>query len=110
MRNVVHGNEAPPPPAAAAAAVPPRLASAQVRGVMTPLAGAVRACTQGATGQALVALTLVSDGTVQNASVSGPFTPTVRTCIEGVVRRAHFPRFSSPTQQVAYPFTIAAGG
>jgi hypothetical protein len=89
-----------------AGATPERLSQPQVRAVMSPLQPAMRACTQGATGTATVAMVISHDGTVQNASVGGPFTPDVNACIQGVARRAHFPEFTRPTQSVVVPVAI----
>lgn len=103
------GPAAPAAPAAAAptAEVPERLTRPQITSVLTPLNGAVRACAQGQTGTAPVAIVIGSDGVVRSASVSGQFAGgEIGSCIEGVVRRAHFPQFRAPTANVTWPFVI----
>ena len=94
-------------PAAASADLPERLGRAQITGVLSPLTGAVRSCAQGQTGTAPVAIVIGNDGAVRTASVSGQFAGTpVGECIAGVVRRAHFPAFRAPVQNMMFPYVI----
>lgn len=85
--------------------LPERPTSAQVSAAMSPLAGQVRACTQGQLGTATVALQIANTGNIVNASVSG-FSPAINSCIQNVVRRAHFSPFTRPTVSIVYPFRI----
>ena len=92
---------------APAADLPERLSRPQVSGVMTPLASGARACTQGQTGTAPVAITIGNDGVVRAASVSGQFAGTpAGDCIANLVRRAHFPAFRQPQASFVWPFVI----
>lgn len=91
---------------AAPTEIPDRPSRSQVTASMAPLSSAIRACAQGQTGMATVAMTVASDGTVQSASVSGPFNAAATGCMTGVVRRAHFPAFRRPTVPLLYPFSI----
>ena len=94
-------------PAAPSADLPERLGRAQITGVLSPLNGAVRSCAQGQTGTAPVAIVIGNDGAVRTATVSGQFAGTpVGDCIAGVVRRAHFPAFRAPTQNLMFPYVI----
>ncbi len=87
--------------------LPERLDRMQITRALSPLNGAVRACGSGETGTAPVAIVINNDGTVRSATVSGQFAGTpVGDCINSVVRRAHFPAFRSPTQNVMYPYVI----
>jgi hypothetical protein len=94
-------------PEAASADLPERLGRAQITGVLSPLNNAVRSCAQGQTGTAPVAIVIGNDGAVRSATVSGQFGGTpVGDCIAGVVRRAHFPPFRAPTQNMMFPYVI----
>lgn len=94
-------------PAAPSADLPERLGRAQITGVLGPLNGAVRSCAQGQTGTAPVSIVIGNDGAVRTATVSGQFAGTpVGDCIAGVVRRAHFPAFRAPTQNLMFPYVI----
>jgi predicted Zn finger-like uncharacterized protein len=65
---------------------------------------AVRACAQGQSGVAKVAITVSgSSGQVTSAQANGVDDP-IKSCIEDAVRDAEFPRFSKPTFRVDYPF------
>ncbi|MBI5514372.1 MAG: hypothetical protein HY909_11425 [Deltaproteobacteria bacterium] len=98
---------AAPAPAAAPGELPERPNRQMVTSVLSPLSGAVRACAQGQTGTAPVAITIGNDGTVRSASVGGQFAGTpVGECIAGVVRRAHFQPFRAPQANVTWPFVI----
>ncbi len=84
---------------------PPRDAVASaLRGVQ----GAVRACANGQSGVATVAVTVSgSSGRVTNATVTGEFAGTsVGSCIARAVRGATFPRFSRPTFSVNFPYRL----
>ncbi|MEZ4391957.1 MAG: hypothetical protein R3A48_12745 [Polyangiales bacterium] len=74
---------------------------------MSGLNSAVRACAQGQTGTAPVAIVIGNDGAVRSANVSGQFAGSpVGSCIAGVVNRAHFPRFRANSISVTWPFVI----
>ncbi len=104
--NLAPGGGAAAAAPAASTELPDRPNRAQITSTMTPLTPAVRACTQGQTGVATVAMLIRNDGTVQTANVSGPFNPDANNCIAGVVRRAHFQPFTRPTVPIVYPFSI----
>lgn len=74
-------------------------------GVLVP---AIRGCAQGASGLATVAFVVRNDGRVESAAVSGaPFEGTASgRCMEGVVRRARFSRFTQPSVRMQFPFAI----
>jgi hypothetical protein len=73
---------------------------------MSRLSAAVRACTQGQTGTATVAMMVRANGTVMSASVSGPFSGDATSCIRGVAMGAQFPPFTRPQVPIVYPFSI----
>ncbi len=108
MNRVAPNTTAAAAPAAAAAPdLPERLTRSQIMGVLSPLSGPVRSCAGGETGTAPVAIVIGNDGAVRSATVSGQFAGSpVGSCIEGVVRRAHFPAFRSPTQNMMFPYVI----
>src|SRR4029077_12507868 len=62
---------------------------------MGTLVPAIRGCAQGKSGLATVTIVVRNDGHVESAAMSGaPFAGTASGgCMEGVVRRAKFPRF-----------------
>jgi hypothetical protein len=79
-----------------------------VRSTLGRLSNAMKACAAGQTGVATATLIVRSNGKVASASIGGsPFggTPQGR-CMEGVLRRAEFERFSNPTTRIQYPFRI----
>ncbi len=95
-------------PAEDPSTLPERLNRSQVTSVLGPLNGAVRSCAGAQTGTAPVSLVINGDGSVATANVSGQFSGTpVGECIAGVVRRARFPRFRAPTQNMMFPYVIA---
>ncbi len=105
------GNAAPAAAAPAAAAptqeLPERPTRQQITSVMGGLNSAVRACAQGQTGTAPVAVVIANDGSVRSASVSGQFAGSpIGECIQGVVNRAHFPAFRASESRVTWPFVI----
>nr|MBK7063972.1 hypothetical protein [Deltaproteobacteria bacterium] len=54
-----------------------------------------------------MSIVIGNDGAVRTATVSGQFAGTpVGDCIAGVVRRAHFPAFRAPTQNLMFPYVI----
>jgi hypothetical protein len=75
---------------------------------MTVLLPAIRGCAMGQRGLATAGIVVRADGRVAGVDVAGaPFagTPSGR-CMEGVIRRAHFPRFKQPTFRIKFPFAI----
>jgi hypothetical protein len=105
------GNAAPaaaaPTAAAPAQELPERPTRQQITSVMGGLNSAVRACAQGQTGTAPVAVVIANDGSVRSASVSGQFAGgPIGECIQGVVNRAHFPAFRANESRVTWPFVI----
>jgi hypothetical protein len=75
---------------------------------MGSLLPAIKQCAGDQVGIANFTLVVKNDGTVQSVLLAGvPFAGTPQgTCMEGVVRRAQFPPFSSPTFRVTYPASI----
>jgi hypothetical protein len=75
---------------------------------MSVLVPAIRGCAQGASGLATVTMVVRNDGRVESAALSGaPFEGTASgRCMEGVVRRARFPRFKQATFRVQFPFAV----
>jgi hypothetical protein len=75
---------------------------------MSVLVPAIRGCAQGQSGLATLSLTVHNDGHVESAALSGtPFEGTASgRCMEGVVRRARFPRFRQATFRVQFPFSV----
>jgi hypothetical protein len=94
------------------AAAAPGLALAPSRDdvikAMTVLVPAIRGCSQGQSGLATAAIVVRNDGRVETVSVTGqPFEGTASgRCMEGVVRRARFPRFQQASFRVQFPFSI----
>jgi hypothetical protein len=75
---------------------------------MTVLVPAIRGCAQGQSGLATAGIVVRNDGRVESVSVSGsPFAGTASgRCMEGVVRRARFPRFRQASFRVQFPFAM----
>jgi len=75
---------------------------------MTVLLPAIRGCASGQSGLATVAIVVRNDGRVESAAVSGAPFEGERSgrCMEGVVRRAKFPRFQQSSFRVQFPFAI----
>lgn len=98
--------------AAVAPAVAPRLPQAPTRDdvvkAMSVLVPAIRGCAQGQSGLAPMSIVVLSDGRVESAALSsGPFQGTASgRCMEGVVRRARFPRFKQANFRVQFPFSV----
>jgi len=55
-----------------------------------------------------MSIVVLSDGRVESAELnSGPFQGTASgRCMEGVVRRARFPRFKQANFRVQFPFAV----
>jgi hypothetical protein len=75
---------------------------------MTVILPAIRGCAAGQSGLATVGLVVKNDGRVESATVSGAPFEGDRTgrCMEGVVRRAKFPRFQQSSFRIQFPFAI----
>jgi hypothetical protein len=75
---------------------------------MTVLLPAIRGCAAGQSGLATVGIVVKNDGHVESASVSGAPFEGARSgrCMEGVVRRAKFPRFQQSSFRIQFPFAI----
>jgi hypothetical protein len=75
---------------------------------LTVLVPAIRGCAQGLSGLATAGIVVKNDGHVEAVQVSGsPFEGTASgRCMEGVVRRARFPRFQQASFRVQFPFSI----
>lgn len=76
--------------------------------VMSMLVPAIRGCAQGKSGLATVIMVVKNDGHVESAALNGaPFAGTASGgCMEGVVRRAKFPRFKQASFRVQFPFAV----
>lgn len=98
--------------AAPAATTPPVLPQTPTRddvvSSMSVLVPAIRGCAQGQSGLAPMSIVVLSDGRVESAALSsGPFQGTASgRCMEGVVRRARFPRFKQANFRVQFPFAV----
>jgi hypothetical protein len=93
---------------AAAAAVPWVPARDDVIHAMRELLPALRECAQGQTGLATADVMVSNDGNVQMVGLTGHAfggTPSGR-CMEGVLLRAHFPRFRQPSFRMQFPFLL----
>ncbi len=75
---------------------------------MTVLLPAIRGCAMGQSGLATAGIVVRNDGRVASVTVAGaPFeNASSGRCMEGVVRRARFPRFKQPSFRVQFPFAI----
>jgi len=99
-------------PAMAAAPPEANLPESPSRSVVTRvlggLMGRMRRCAGDQVGMANARIRISNDGTVASVSIAGsPFGGTPQgSCMEGVVRRAHFPRFRRPTIDLTFPFSI----
>lgn len=99
-------------PPTAAAPQPAALAQTPSRddvvSSMSVLVPAIRGCAQGQSGLAPMSIVVLSDGRVESAALSsGPFQGTASgRCMEGVVRRARFPRFKQANFRVQFPFAV----
>jgi hypothetical protein len=76
--------------------------------VVKVLAPAVRACAQGQSGLAEMDIVVYRDGHVSSAKVTTPpfFQTPAGQCMEGVVRRAQFPRFTQHQFRLTVPFAL----
>jgi len=94
-----------PPPAAALPQAPDQKDVGKAIRVLIP---AISGCAAGQKGVAVVSLVVRNTGRVASARVSGaPFEGTsAGRCMEGVVRKARFPRFARPTFRVRLPLKI----
>jgi len=97
---------------AAAPAADANLPESPSRSVVTRVLGGLmsqmRSCAGDQVGMANARIRISNDGTVASVAIAGaPFGGTPQgTCMENVVRRAHFPRFSRPTIDLTFPFSI----
>lgn len=98
----------PAPTAAVVPKLPQTPSRDDVVKAMSVLVPAIRGCAQGHSGLAPVSIVVQSDGRVESAALSGgPFQGTASgRCMEGVVRRARFPRFKQPNFRVQFPFAV----
>lgn len=76
--------------------------------IVKVVAPAIRACAKGQPGLAEMAIVVYHDGRVTHAKVTSPpfFGTPSGACMEGVVRRTHFPRFTQRQFRVTVPFTL----
>jgi hypothetical protein len=93
---------------AQANAIPLSPSRDDVTRAMTVLLPAIRGCAAGQSGLATVGIVVKNDGHVESASVSGAPFEGARSgrCMEGVVRRAKFPRFQQSSFRIQFPFAI----
>jgi hypothetical protein len=75
---------------------------------MTVLLPAIRGCAMGHSGLATAGIVVRGDGRVAAVEITGaPFAGTASgRCMEGVIRRAHFPRFKQPAFRIRFPLAI----
>jgi len=75
---------------------------------MTVLLPAIRGCAMGHSGMATAGIVVRADGRVAGVEITGaPFAGTASgRCMEGVIRRAHFPRFRQPAFRIRFPLAI----
>ncbi len=75
---------------------------------MTVLLPAIRGCAAGQSGLATLGIVVRNDGRVESVTVSGAPFEGARSgrCMEGVVRKAKFPRFQQSSFRVQFPFAI----
>ena len=80
----------------------------QVTQAMTVLLPAIRGCAMGQSGLATAGIVVHSDGRVASVDVAGaPFAGSASgRCMEGVIRRARFPRFTQPSFRIKFPLAI----
>jgi translation initiation factor IF-2 len=91
-----------------ATAIPPTPSRAEVTQAMTVLLPAIRGCAMGQSGLATAGIVVHSDGRVASVEIAGaPFAGSASgRCMEGVIRRARFPRFSQPSFRIKFPLAI----
>jgi hypothetical protein len=80
----------------------------QVTEAMAVLLPAIRGCAKGLSGLATANIIVLNSGKVANVTVYGsPFAGTASGhCIEGVIRKARFPRFRQPSFRIQFPLSI----
>lgn len=100
--------QAPPTAAPAPVALAQTPSRDDVVNSMSVLVPAIRGCAQGQSGLAPMSIVVLSDGRVESVALSsGPFQGTASgRCMEGVVRRAKFPRFKQANFRVQFPFAV----
>jgi pyruvate dehydrogenase E2 component (dihydrolipoamide acetyltransferase) len=89
-------------------ALPATPSREDVTQAMTVLLPAIRGCAQGQSGMAIAGIVVHSDGRVASVDVAGaPFAGNASgRCMEGVLRRARFPRFTQPSFRIRFPLAI----
>ena len=89
-------------------APPPTPSRADVTQAVAVLLPAIRGCAMGQSGLATAGIVVNGDGRVASVDVAGaPFAGTASgRCMEGVLRRARFPRFTQPSFRIKYPLAI----
>ncbi|MFI5307829.1 MAG: hypothetical protein ACHQ53_10775 [Polyangiales bacterium] len=94
--------------ALAAAELPLTPTRDQLTQAMVVLLPAIRGCAMGQHGMATAAIVVRSDGRVAGVEITGaPFVgASSGHCMEGVIRRARFPRFKQPTFRIKFPLAI----
>lgn len=94
-------------PMVQAVALPETPSRTDVRKALTALMPRLRTCAVGQTGMVTATIVVGGDGSVANASLSGPFSGSpVGECMTEVVKQAKFPAFERATFRVSYPFFI----
>lgn len=109
LDQALSGAKREPTPSAPAPTVLPQTPSRDdVINSMGVLVPAIRGCAQGQSGLAPMSIVVLSDGRVESAALNGgPFQGTASgRCMEGVVRRARFPRFKQANFRVQFPFAV----
>ena len=99
----------PPTTTSSGSGLPNAPSRSEVGRALGGVGGSVKACKQGDSGTATVAVTFSGDtGRVKSARIaSGPFKGTaVGTCITNAVKRARVSRFKQSTFKVNYPYRL----
>jgi hypothetical protein len=89
-------------------AIPATPSREEVTQAMTVLLPAIRGCAMGQSGLATAGIVVHSDGRVASVEIAGaPFAGSASgRCMEGVIRRARFPRFTQPSFRIKFPLAI----
>jgi predicted Zn finger-like uncharacterized protein len=94
-------------PTGPAADLPATPGRGDVVAAMNRLSGPVRACGDGAHGNATVSFAFGSDGAVRSADVTAAdLPPAVRSCVAQAARTARVSPFTQGTFRVVFPFRV----
>jgi hypothetical protein len=94
-------------PLASAASLPEQPSRDEIKQGLDSARPALQACAGSAHGLSTAHVTVTSAGRVASATIDGAFAGTPEgSCMARVLRAAAFPRFSTPSLQVTYPFRL----